>query len=76
MLQGWAAQTAPLDMIIDDGAHTNAAILSSFHELWPVLKPRGLYFVEDMQVLRTPDADDHPDGTLVWSMCCSRGRRR
>ena len=41
-----------LNVVIDDGAHTNAAILASFRALWPRLAPGGLYFFEDLNVGR------------------------
>ena len=40
------------DIVIDDGGHKNHMIQSSFEELWPALKPGGLYFIEDLQVGR------------------------
>ena len=39
------------DFIIDDGAHTNAAIWTSFQFLfYNALKPGGVYFIEDLHV--------------------------
>ena len=49
------------DAIIDDGSHTNGAIMKSFELLWPSVKPGGRYFVEDMCVgRRSPWADGNP----------------
>ena len=37
----------PFDMIVDDGGHKMDHQNVSFRELWPHLKDRGLYIVED-----------------------------
>jgi hypothetical protein len=42
------------DVIIDDGGHSNAGIVTSFNVLWNTVKPGGVYFIEDMHVGRTP----------------------
>jgi hypothetical protein len=53
VLDGWVATIGgQLDVIIDDGAHTNTAILASFNALWPRLANGGLYFLEDLNVGR------------------------
>lgn len=39
---------ADWDIIIDDGAHANDATIISFNGLWPLLKPGGLYCIEDL----------------------------
>lgn len=36
-----------VDIIIDDGGHWNHQIIKTFGSLWPVLNPKGLYYVED-----------------------------
>ncbi len=49
------------DVIIDDGAHTNGAILKTLKALWPKLSRGGRYFIEDMCVgRRQPWNDGHP----------------
>jgi hypothetical protein len=35
------------DIIIDDASHVGAFSLTSYQVLFPYLKPRGLYFIED-----------------------------
>lgn len=35
------------DLIIDDGPHTDSAILTTFKYLFPLLKPAGVYVIED-----------------------------
>lgn len=42
------------DVIIDDGGHRNCMIYTSFQKLWPILKPGGLYFIEDLHVAKWP----------------------
>lgn len=39
---------ADWDIIIDDGAHSNDATIISFNGLWSLLKPGGLYCIEDL----------------------------
>lgn len=38
----------PFDIIIDDGSHINAHVVTSFHSLFPHLKLGGWYVVEDL----------------------------
>eukprot|EP01041_Mallomonas_annulata_P012383 gene12383-26050_t len=42
------------NVIVDDGGHKNYQIKASFDMLWDSLLPGGLYFVEDIQVGRSP----------------------
>lgn len=59
VLQSWIQQTGgQFDIIIDDGGHRNDHIYASFMNLWPQLKPGGLYFIEDLQVSRHPEFAD------------------
>jgi hypothetical protein len=37
-----------LDIVIDDGGHYNDGIITSFGNLWPVVKPGGFYAIEDL----------------------------
>jgi hypothetical protein len=37
----------PLDVIIDDASHTYERTLANFEILFPLLRPRGLYIIED-----------------------------
>jgi hypothetical protein len=41
------AEHGPFDLIVDDGGHQMQQQITSFQELWPSLKDRGLYIVED-----------------------------
>ena len=45
-------------MIIDDGGHSNKQIDVSFRLLWPMVKPGGLYFMEDLVCGRGYPYDD------------------
>lgn len=58
----WIRQSGGrFDAIIDDGSHTNGAIMKSFQLLWPSVQPGGRYFVEDICVgRRKPWADGNP----------------
>ncbi len=38
------------DIIIDDGGHHNREIILSFMHLWPLVRPGGLYCIEDLGV--------------------------
>jgi cephalosporin hydroxylase len=42
-----ASAIARFDLIIDDGPHTDEAILSTFKELFPLISDQGYYVVED-----------------------------
>jgi Methyltransferase domain len=37
----------PFDLVVDDGGHKMHQQITSFRHLWPQLKDRGLYIVED-----------------------------
>ncbi|HJW30670.1 MAG TPA: class I SAM-dependent methyltransferase, partial [Saprospiraceae bacterium] len=39
----------PFDIIIDDGSHNQSDILASLATLFPLLKPGGIYVIEDTQ---------------------------
>lgn len=43
-----AAALGPIDILIDDGGHTMTQQITTFTELYPVVKIPGLYLVEDM----------------------------
>lgn len=42
------AQTGPLDIVIDDGSHRSEHVITSFHTLFPKVRPGGLYVIEDL----------------------------
>jgi predicted O-methyltransferase YrrM len=39
--------TGPLDLVIDDASHEYGATVASFEMLFPLLRPGGLYMIED-----------------------------
>jgi len=36
------------DIIIDDGSHQEQHMITSYNELWKLLKPKGIYIIEDI----------------------------
>ncbi|WP_036566671.1 class I SAM-dependent methyltransferase [Nocardia sp. BMG51109] len=46
--------TGPLDIIIDDGSHISAHVITAFHTLFPALRDGGVYVVEDLQTSYWP----------------------
>ena len=49
--QAIRAISADFDIVIDDGSHQSMDILNSFVNYFPLLKPGGLYVVEDAHTL-------------------------
>jgi hypothetical protein len=43
-----APAIAPVDVVIDDGYHTPEAQAATFKNFFPLLKPGGTYFIEDI----------------------------
>ncbi|PFH54948.1 hypothetical protein XA68_11454 [Ophiocordyceps unilateralis] len=43
------------DIVIDDGGHTMKQQITSLERLWPIVKPGGLYVIEDLQTSYLPD---------------------
>ncbi len=48
------ATHGPFDLIVDDGGHKMHQQITSFRHLWPRLKDRGLYIVEDVHTSYWP----------------------
>ena len=44
-----AAEIGTIDIIIDDGSHQNNHVITSFGILFPLLSPKGIYVIEDLQ---------------------------
>lgn len=59
VVQKWISESGgSFDIVIDDGGHHNLMIYNSFVNLWPEVKPGGLYFIEDMGVGRVTSYED------------------
>lgn len=42
------------DIVIDDGSHVSEHVIKTFHVLFPLLRPNGIYAVEDLQTAYWP----------------------
>lgn len=50
-----------VDVVVDDGAHTNFHQLHALEHLWPLLNPGGMFIIEDLQLARKwPKGEDAP----------------
>jgi demethylmacrocin O-methyltransferase len=67
-----AQAQGPFDFIIDDGSHINAHQIESFGILWPHLKDRGVYIVEDVQTSYWPAYGGGAPGTPAYEKSCMR----
>ena len=57
------------DIIIDDGSHVNEHVIKTFHALFPLLRPNGIYAIEDTQTSYWPSFGgglDKPDTMLSF----------
>ncbi|HJP80298.1 MAG TPA: class I SAM-dependent methyltransferase [Pseudonocardiaceae bacterium] len=53
-LRATSATYGPFDIVIDDGSHISADVITSFTTLFPLLREGGLYVVEDVQTSYWP----------------------
>jgi hypothetical protein len=61
------ARHAPFDIIIDDASHLSINTIASFELLWPLVKPGGIYIIEDLACHDDTAALDHiKDLTAHW----------
>lgn len=56
-------------MIIDDGSHLNEDIIATFKLLWPMLKAKGLYCIEDVHSSYDPFYADACEAPYFQSGC-------
>lgn len=56
-----AAAAGPFDIVIDDGSHVSAHLLTTFHALWPALRYGGMYIMEDLQTSYWPSFGGRDD---------------
>jgi len=47
-LDSMAREFGPFDIVIDDGSHRSHHVITSFHALFPHVRPGGMYVVEDL----------------------------
>ena len=62
------AETGPLDIVIDDASHVNAAVLASFDVLFPHVREGGIYAIEDLQTSYWPKFGGSLDPLAATSM--------
>ncbi|MCU0907090.1 MAG: class I SAM-dependent methyltransferase [Rhodobacteraceae bacterium] len=62
-----AAEFGPFDIVLDDGSHVNAHVITSFQALYPQVTPTGVYLVEDMHTSYWPKFGGglRRDGTFI-----------
>lgn len=56
------AEMGGVDIVIDDGSHVNAHVITSFEVLFPLLSTNGIYVVEDTQTSYWPELGGGPRG--------------
>lgn len=61
-LRNAIAVCPPFDLIIDDGSHVGAHIITSFDILFPTLRSGGWYVIEDFETAYSPDFGGGPPG--------------
>jgi hypothetical protein len=54
----------PLDLVVDDCSHMYEPTRASFNELFPRLRPGGLYLIEDWTWAHTELGHEYPEG--LW----------
>jgi demethylmacrocin O-methyltransferase len=64
----------PFDVVIDDGSHRGEDIVASFDALWPQVRQRGLYVIEDLQTAYDPAYGGGPPDTPGTSMALLKRR--
>jgi 8-demethyl-8-alpha-L-rhamnosyltetracenomycin-C 2'-O-methyltransferase len=56
------AQCPPLDLVVDDGSHIGADVITAFEVLFPLLRPGGTYAIEDVYYAYQPEFGGGPPG--------------
>lgn len=67
-------QLPPLDVVIDDGNHQPHGQCVSVAALWPILKPGGIYIVEDVADPHTINLFRSMPGLEVFDLSATSGR--
>ena len=68
-LRKLSAEYNGFDIIIDDGSHLNEHIVKTFHILFPLLRPNGIYTIEDIQTSYWPTwggGIDNPQSSMTF----------
>lgn len=60
----------PFDFIIDDGSHASPHQIESFRILWPFIKDRGVYIIEDVQTSYWPSFAGGTFGSEDYARSC------
>ena len=63
-----AAASGPYDAIVDDGGHTMKQQLVTLATLLPLVKPGGLYIVEDLGTSSPGSSEYQRDREIQWTM--------
>ena len=67
-LRSLVADHGPFDVVIDDGSHISAHIITSFQTVFPLMPSGGLYVIEDLQYSYDPEFGGGPPGTPQTSV--------
>jgi hypothetical protein len=59
------ADDSSFDVIIDDGGHSRKGQINSLIGLWPSLKPKGLYIIEDIFTSLHNRTNDNPNESAI-----------
>jgi O-methyltransferase len=59
-----------VDLIIDDGSHIQDHMIKSFKILWKIIKPNGLYIIEDIDILFFDRIKDLPNELQLLDALC------
>jgi cephalosporin hydroxylase len=68
-LKKLSAEYGGFDIIIDDGSHLNEHVIATFQILFPLLRPNGIYTVEDVQTSYWPGwggGRDNPGSMMAF----------
>jgi hypothetical protein len=62
-LEALATVVGPCDVVIDDGSHVCDHVITTFHALFPAVRPGGTYVIEDLQTSYLPRYGGRPRGS-------------